>query len=394
MEEVVILSGVRTPIGAFMGSLSSLSAPQLGGVAIKEAVSRAGLQPEDIDEVMMGCVLQGGLGQAPARQASFAGGLPEGVPCTTINKVCGSGMKTVMLGAQAIKLGDSKFFVAGGMESMSNAPYVLDKARSGYRMGNGTIIDSMIHDGLWDPYGNVHMGNCGDCTAAEFDISRERIDEFAVESYSRARKAQESGAFKDEIVPVSVPQRKGEPIMVDVDEEPSKGGDPAKMAALRPAFGKEGVTTAGNASSIDDGGAALVLSSRSAAEAKGLKPLARVVAYASHAQEPQWFTTAPAFAIEKVLQRAGLGVSDIDLFEVNEAFSVVALVVADKIGIPREKLNVNGGAVALGHPIGMSGSRLILTAMHELRRRGGRYAVCTPCIGGGEATAVVIEAVA
>lgn len=392
MEDPVILSGVRTPIGAFMGSLASMTAPQLGGVAIKEAVKRAGVEAAEVDEIMMGCVLQGGIGQAPARQAAFAGGLPEGVPATTINKVCGSGMKTVMLGAQSIKLGDSKIFVAGGMESMTNAPYAMDKARTGFRMGHGQVLDLMIHDGLWDPYHNVHMGTCGDCTAAEFEISRSRLDEFAVESYSRAQEAQKNGKLAEEIVPVEVPQRKGDPIAVEIDEEPGKGGDPAKMAALRPAFGKEGVTTAGNASSLDDGGAALVLTSASEAERRGLRPLARIVAYASHAQEPQWFTTAPAFAIEKVLQRANLAVSDIDLFEVNEAFSVVALWVAEKLGISRDKLNVNGGAVALGHPIGMSGSRLIITAMHELRRRGGRYACCTPCIGGGEATAVVIEA--
>ena len=391
MEDVVILSGVRTPIGAFMGSLSSLSAPQLGGIAIKAAVERAGVDPGEIDEIMMGCVLQGGLGQAPARQAAFAGGLPDSVPATTINKVCGSGMKTVMLGAQAIRLGDAKIFLAGGMESMSNAPYLLDKARTGYRMGHGQIIDSMIHDGLWDPYSNVHMGNCGDCTAAEFEVSREALDEFAAESYRRATDAQKSGRLAEEIVPVEVPQRKGDPVVVSEDEEPGKGA-PEKLASLRPAFGKEGVTTAGNASSLDDGGAAMVLMASSEAAKRGLKPLARVVDYATHAQEPTWFTTAPGFAIEKLLAKSGKAVADIDLFEVNEAFSVVAMVVADKVGISRDKLNVNGGAVALGHPIGMSGSRLILTAMHELRRRGGKYAVCTPCIGGGEATAVLIEA--
>lgn len=259
-------------------------------------------------------------------------------------------------------------------------------------MGHGQIIDSMIHDGLWDPYGNVHMGNCGDCTAAEFNVSREKLDEYAAESYRRATDAQKAGRFDEEIVPVEIPQRKGDPVVVNVDEEPAKG-NPDKLGGLRPAFGKEGVTTAGNASSLDDGGAALVLSSASEAEKRGLKPLARVVAYATHAQEPQWFTTAPAFAVQKLLQKAGLTASDIDLFEVNEAFSVVAMVVAEKAGIPHEKMNVNGGAVALGHPIGMSGSRLILTAMHELRRRGGRYAVATPCIGGGEATAVLIEAI-
>ena len=391
MDDAVILSGVRTPIGAFMGALSSFTAPQLGAIAIKEAVSRAGIGPDQVDEVIMGCVLTGGMGQAPARQAAIYGGLPNSVPCMTINKVCGSGMKSVMLAAQAIRLGDSKVVVAGGMESMSNAPYALDKARTGYRMGNGTLIDTMIHDGLWDPYNNVHMGTCGDQTAAECGFSRESLDEFSAESYRRAMAAQAECRLSAEIVPVEIPQRKGDPIIFDKDEEPAKG-NPEKLPTLRPAFAKEGVTTAGNASSIDDGAAALVLSSASEAERLGLNPLGRVVAYSTHAQEPQWFTTAPAFAIEKLLAKQGLTVADIDLFEVNEAFAVVAMVVAQKVGIPQEKLNVNGGAVALGHPIGMTGARLVLTALHELRRRGGKYAVATPCIGGGEATAVLIEA--
>ena len=391
MEDVVILSGARTPIGAFSGALSSLSAPKLGAIAILEALKRGGVAPDEVDEVLMGCVLQGGIGQAPARQASINGGIPNSVPCTTVNKVCGSGMKAVMQAAQAIKCGDAKTIVAGGMESMSNAPYILDKARTGYRMGNGTLIDLMIHDGLWDPYGNVHMGNCGDCTATEFNLSRESIDAYAAESYKRATAAQEACRLSDEIVPVPVPQRKGDPVLVDKDEEPGKG-DVSKLASLRPAFGKEGTTTAGNASSINDGGAALIVTSATEADRRGAKPLGRVVAYSQHAQEPQWFTTAPAFAIEKLLAKQGLSVADIDLFEVNEAFAVVAMVVADKVNIPSEKLNVNGGAVALGHPIGMTGARLILTALYELRRRGGKYAVCTPCIGGGEATAVLLEA--
>ncbi len=391
MEDVVILSGARTPIGAFMGSLSSLSAPKLGAVAIQEALKRGGVAPEDIDEVLMGCVLQGGIGQAPARQASIYGGIPNSVPCTTVNKVCGSGMKTVMMAAQAIKCGDAKTVVAGGMESMSNAPYILDKARTGYRMGNGTLIDLMIHDGLWDPYGNVHMGTCGDCTATEFKLSRESIDAYAAESYKRATAAQESCRLSEEIVPVPVPQRKGDPVLVDKDEEPAKG-DPAKLGSLRPAFGKEGTTTAGNASSIDDGACAMVVTTMAEADRRGVRPLGRVVAYSQHAQEPQWFTTAPAFAIEKLLAKQNLTVDQIDLFEVNEAFAVVAMVTADKVKIPAEKLNVNGGAVALGHPIGMTGARLLLTALYELRKRGGKYAVCTPCIGGGEATAVLLEA--
>jgi acetyl-CoA C-acetyltransferase len=391
MEDAVILSGVRTPIGAFLGALSALSAPTLGAVAIREAVKQAGIDPVEVDEVIMGCVLTAGLGQAPARQAAIGGGLPQHVPCTTINKVCGSGMRAVTLAAQAIRLGDSRIAVAGGMESMSNAPYALDRARSGYRMGNATLIDTMIHDGLWDPHNNVAMGCCGDLCAREHQYSRERLDAYAAESYRRARAAQKDGRFAAEIVPVKVPQRKGGPVVVSEDEEPTKG-NPEKLASLAPAFGKDGVTTAGNASSIDDGAAALVLASRGEAERRGVGALGRVAGYATHAQDPQWFTTAPAAAIQSLLARHSLAVKDIDLFEVNEAFSVVALYTADTIGIPLEKLNVNGGAVALGHPIGMSGARLILTALHELRRRGGKYAVASPCIGGGEAMAVLIEA--
>ncbi len=391
MEDVVVLSGVRTPIGAFQGALSAMSAPQLGSVAIKGALVAAGVSPDAVDEVLMGNVLSGGLGQAPARQASKGAGIPDSVPCTTVNKVCGSGMKTVMMAAQAIRLGDASCVIAGGMESMTNAPYILDKAREGYRMGNGTLIDSMINDGLWDPYNNCHMGNCGDKTSAEFNFSREKLDEFAAESYRRAMDAQKACRLSEEIVPVSIPQRKGDPVVVDSDEEPGRGR-PEKLPELRAAFSKDGVTTAGNASSINDGAAAVVLSSSSWASEKGLKPIGRVVSYSQHAQEPEWFTTAPAFAIEKLLKKQGLGVADIDLFEVNEAFAVVAMVVAQKVGIPYEKLNVNGGAVAIGHPIGMTGTRLVLTALHELRRRGGKFAVCSPCIGGGEATAVLVEA--
>ncbi len=391
MDEVVILSGVRTPIGAFGGSLSTMSAAQLGSVAIKAAIEKAGIRPEDVDEVLFGQVLQGGCGQAPARQAALGAGLPQSVPCTTVNKVCGSGMKTVMMAAQAIKAGDAKLIVAGGMESMSQAPYFSPNARTGLRMGDAKLIDMMIWDGLWDPYNDVHMGNCGDLCARELDYPREKIDAYAVESYRRAKAAQEKCVISEEIVPVSVPQRKGDPVVVSEDEEPAKGGDPEKMAALRPAFDKEGVTTAGNASSIDDGAAALIVASKTEAEKRGLKPLARVVAYAQHAQDPQWFTTAPAEAIGKALDKAGLKVEHIDVWEVNEAFAVVAMNVADKVGIPYDKLNVNGGAVALGHPIGMTGARLVLTAMHEARRRNAKYALATPCIGGGEATAIVIE---
>lgn len=391
MDEVVILAGIRTPIGAFQGALASLSAPKLGAIAIKAAVERAGISPDDVQEVLFGQVLQGGVGQAPARQAALFAGLPQSVPCTTVNKVCGSGMKAVMMAAQAIRSGDAEFIVAGGMESMSQAPYFMPAARNGFRMGDGKVVDMMIHDGLWDPYNNVHMGNCGDLCARELNYSREDIDAFSAESYRRSLAAQENGALAEEIVPVEVPQRKGDPVVVSEDEEP-KRGNVEKLGSLRPAFDKEGVTTAGNASSIDDGAAAIVVASRAAAEKKGLKPLARIVGYAQHAQDPQWFTTAPAEAIGKLLNRTGKSVGDIDVWEVNEAFAVVAMNVADKVGIPYDKLNVNGGAVALGHPIGMTGARLVLTALHELRRRSGQFALATPCIGGGEATAILIEA--
>ncbi len=391
MSDILILSGARTPIGSFQGALSSFTAPQLGAIAIREALSRAGVSGDQVDEVLMGNVLSAAIGQAPARQASIGAGVSNTVPCTTVNKVCGSGMKTAMMAAQAIRAGDASVIVAGGMESMTNAPYALPTGRGGFRMGNATALDLMIHDGLWDPYHNVHMGNCGDQTSAEFGFTREQLDEFAATSYRRALAAQAEGRLSEEIVAVEVPQRKGDPLRVDTDEEPGRG-NPEKLPSLRPAFGKEGVTTAGNASSINDGAAALVIASSDWAEANGKTGLGRIVAYTQHAQEPQWFTTAPAFAVQKLLEKTGLSVGDIDLFEVNEAFSVVSLVVAQKIGIPLEKMNVNGGAVSIGHPIGMTGTRLLLTALHELRRRGGRYAICTPCIGGGEATAVLIEA--
>lgn len=391
MREIVFLSGARTPIGSFMGSLSSLSAPQLGAQAIKAALERANVAPDQVDEVLMGNVLSGGIGQAPARQASKFAGIPDSVPCTTVNKVCGSGMKTIMMGAQAIMCGDADILVAGGMESMSNAPYALFKARSGYRMGNGELVDLMIHDGLWDPYGNIHMGNAGELCARECNVPRDAQDEFAAESYRRALSAQEECRFKEEIVAVEIPQKKGDPVVVDKDEEPGRGNI-AKLPELRAAFEKEGTVTAGNASSINDGGAAVVIASREKADALGAKPIARLVSYAQHAQEPQWFTTAPGFAIEKLLSKTGKSMDEIDLFEVNEAFSVVALAVSNRLGIPHEKLNVNGGAVALGHPIGMSGTRLVITLINELRRRGKKFGIATPCIGGGEATAVLVEA--
>lgn len=391
MRDVFIVAGKRTPIGAFQGALTPFSAPELGAHAISAALRAAHLEAGAVDEVLMGNVLSGGLGQAPARQAAIKAGLPESVPCTTINKVCGSGMKTVMMGAQAILLGDAEIVVAGGMESMTNAPYILPQARGGYRMGNGTLIDMMIHDGLWDPYNNCHMGACGDQTSAEENFSRAEIDSYAAESYTRALSAQTAGKFSLEISPVTIPQRKGDPIMFTDDEEPGRGNI-SKLPELRAAFSKEGVTTAGNASSINDGGAAMILASGEAVEKHGLKPIGKVVAYSQHAQAPTKFTTAPASAIKKLLDKQSMSVADIDLFEVNEAFSIVPMYVMRELAVSHEKMNVNGGAVSIGHPIGMTGTRLLITALHELRRREGKYAIASPCIGGGEATAVLIEA--
>jgi len=389
---VYVISGKRTPIAAFQGAFASLTAPQLGSIAIHAALESAGVHPENVDEVLMGNVLSAGIGQAPARQASKAAGIPDSVPCTTINKVCGSGMKAIMMAAQAIKCGDAHIVVAGGMESMTNTPYALPTARAGMRMGNQNVVDLMLHDGLWDPYDNVSMGTCGDLCASEKGFSREELDNFSAESYRRALAAQAGGKFQDEITAVSVPQRKGDPIVFTEDEEPGRGR-PEKLGELRPAFNKDGVTTAGNASSINDGAAAMVLASAEAVEKYGLKPIGKITAYTQHAQEPKWFTTAPAQAVKKLLDKTGLTVADIDLFEINEAFAVVAMTTAKDVGIPMEKLNVNGGAVSIGHPIGATGTRLVLTALHELIRTGGKRAIASPCIGGGEATAVLVETI-
>jgi acetyl-CoA C-acetyltransferase len=385
----VILSAVRTPIGAFMGSLSSFSAPQLGSFVIKEAVNRAGINSDEINEVIMGNVLTGGIGQAPARQASIYAGLPKSVQCMTINKVCGSGLKSVMLADQAIKCGDAELIVAGGQESMSNAPYILFKARTGYRMGNGELVDSMIHDGLWDVYNQIHMGMAGELCSTEYKISRQEQDEYAAMSYKRAQDAQANGWFKDEIVPVEIADRKGT-IIVDTDEEPAKVKF-EKIPELKPVFKKDGAVTAANASSIDDGAAALVVTSEEKAASIGAKPLARIIAHVSHAQEPDWFTTAPASAIQKAISKAGMSLSDIDLFEVNEAFSVVPMVTKQLAGVPYEKMNIHGGAVSLGHPIGASGARILTTLIYALKRTGGKYGLASLCIGGGEANALIIE---
>lgn len=385
----VILSAKRTPIGAYLGSLSNFSAPQLGAVAIKSAVDQSGINIEDINEVIMGNVLQGGVGQAPARQAAIYAGLPIGVECMTINKVCGSGLKAVMLADQAIKTGDAELIVAGGMESMSNAPYFLKKARTGFRMGHGELLDMMIHDGLWDPYKNIHMGLAGELCSTTYGISREEQDDYAIMSYKRALEAQEKGYFDDEIAPVEITGKSGS-TFVKLDEEPSKVSFD-KVKSLKPVFKSDGVITAANASSIDDGAAALVVASDDFANSKGFTPIAKVLGHVSFAQQPEWFTTAPTSAIQKLLKKVGMSVEQIDLFEVNEAFSVVSMITAKNLNIPYEKMNIHGGAVSLGHPIGASGTRILTTLIYALKRTGGKYGIASLCIGGGEANALLIE---
>lgn len=389
-REVVIAGACRTPIGAFQGALATIAAPELGALVVKEALQRAGVDPKKVDEVIMGCVLPAGVGQAPARQAALKAGLPEEVTCLTINKVCGSGLKAVMLAAQAIMLGDADVIVAGGMESMSNAPYLLNKARDGYRLGHGELIDSMIKDGLWDVYNNFHMGNAAELCARECNIPRNAQDEFAVMSYKRALAAQEQGFFAKEIVPVPLPSKKGEPTFVKDDEEPKKANF-EKMATLRPAFDKEGTITAANASKINDGAAAVVVMAKEVADKLGVKAQARLVAQTSAAKKPEWFTTAPIDAIEKILKKSGFALNQIDLFEINEAFAVVSLAAQQQLGIPLEKMNVHGGAVALGHPIGASGCRILVSLIHALQHYQKRYGMSAICIGGGEASAVIVE---
>jgi len=392
MKSVVIVSTARTPIGSFQGTLASVLAPRLGGIAIEAAVRRAGLDPATaaIGEVYMGCVLTGGIGQAPARQASLAAGLPRAVGAVTINKVCGSGLKAVAFGANAILSGEHNVVVVGGMESMSNAPYLVPKAREGLRMGHGQLLDSMIHDGLWDPYGDTHMGTCAELCAKEKNFSRQEQDTFAAESVARARQAQNEGKFNHEIVPVLVPQRKGDPITVSVDEGPGRA-DPAKLSSLKPAFVKDGTVTAGNASSINDGAAALVLMEEDFATAQGLTPLARVVGSAVHAQAPEWFTMAPAGAIENLCARIGWSKDSVDLWEINEAFAVVALANSRMLGLDPQRVNVWGGAVALGHPIGASGARILVTLLSALADNNLKRGVASLCIGGGEGIALAVE---
>jgi len=391
--EVVIASAARTPIGCFQGVFSGLSAADLGAVAVREAVKRAGAVPEHVERVIMGNVLSAGMGQAPARQCVIKADLPVSTGAITVNKVCGSGLQAVMFARREILVGDAKVIVAGGMESMTNAPYLLPKARGGYRMGNGEILDSMIHDGLWDPYDHVHMGTCGDLVAEKYGFTREMQDAFAAESYRRALAAQSEGRFKKEIVPVSVPQRRGEPLLVDADEEPGRGGAPEKMAQLRPAFTKTGTVTAANASTLNDGAAALLVCSADVARERKYSVLAKIVADSSAAVEPKWFTLAPVHALARLYEKTGTKAADWDLYEINEAFSGVTMAAAKEHKLDAARVNVNGGAVSLGHPIGCSGARVLVTLIHALKDRGGKRGIATLCIGGGEAVALGVELV-
>ncbi len=389
MQEVVIVSAVRTPIGSFNGALSPFSATEMGSLVIAEALRRASVPGEAVNEVIMGNVLSAGLGQAPARQAALGAGLPQSVGTVTLNKVCGSGLKAVMLAAQAIGMGDAEVIVAGGMESMSNAPYLLEKARRGYRMGHGQLVDSMIKDGLWDVYNDFHMGSAAELCAKKYNLSREESDRFAMTSYSRALEAQRTGAFKEEILPVRVDQGR-RVVEVTEDEEPGKF-DSNKVAALKPVFQDGGTITAANASSISDGAAAVVVMSGEKARALRISPLVKIVGYSSVAQEPEWFTTAPVLAIKALLQKTKQTIIDIDLFEINEAFSASSVAVYRELGLDPEKVNIRGGAAALGHPIGASGARILTTLIHALKSLNKRRGVASLCIGGGEAVAMMVE---
>ena len=391
-RQSVIVAAKRTPIGAFQGNLSSVLAPKLGAIAIKAVVEETGIDKTQINEVIMGNVLSAGIGQAPARQAAIYAGLPNSVEALTINKMCGSGLKAVMLADQAIRCGDAEVVIAGGMESMSNAPYLLQDARSGQRLGHGKMIDSLIHDGLWDAYNDTHMGNCAEMLSKERNYTREAQDKFAVTSYKRAQTAQAEGVFDSEIVPVKVPQRNGDSIFISEDEEPGKARFD-KIPTLRPVFEKDGAITAANASKLNDGAAVILVMSWEKANKLGLTPIARIVAQASSAHEPEWFTTAPGKAIGKVLEKANLSRNDIDLWEINEAFSAVTMAAIDDFKINPAKVNIYGGAVAIGHPIGASGARIFTTLMNGMTRTETKYGLATLCIGGGEASALIVEKV-
>jgi acetyl-CoA C-acetyltransferase len=391
MKDPVILSAVRTPIGKFQGALKSITATQLGSMVVRAAVERAKLSPEMVDEVIMGNVISAGLGQNPARQAALGGGLTPEVAALTINKVCGSGLKAVGLAAQGIQTGDSDIVVAGGMESMSNSPYLLPGARDGYRLGNGTIIDSMIHDGLWDAYEHCHMGNTGEIVAEKYRISRERQDAFALGSHQKAIAAIHSGRFRNEVLPVPIAQKQGDPLLIDTDESPRKDSSIEKLAALKPAFKKDGTVTAGNAPGVNDGAAALVVTSADRASALKVTPMARIAGQAVSGIEPMMLLMAPVKATRKLLAKVGWNLADVDLIELNEAFSVQAVAVIEELKLNPEKVNVNGGAVALGHPIGASGARILVTLLHEMIRRNARRGIATLCLGGGNAVALAVE---
>lgn len=386
----VIVSAVRTPMGSFNGVFSPIAATKLGSLAIAGALQRVGLSPEQVNAVYMGCVLSAGLGQAPARQASIGAGIPRSVGAVTVNKVCGSSIQTVIMAAQAIALEEAKIVVAGGMENMTRAPYLLEKARQGYRLGHGEVVDSLLKDGLWDVYNNFHMGDGGELCAGKYRLTREEVDDFALESYRRAREAMATGAFKREIVPVEVPQRKGAATAVLEDEEPNRV-DLRKMRDLKPAFQEKGILTVGNSPSCNDGAAALIVMPEAEAARLGLAPMARIVGYAGAALAPEWFTVAPIEAIKLVLKKTGLTIGDIDLFEINEAFSAVSLAINRELGLDAKKVNVNGGAVALGHPIGATGARILTTLLHAMEARGAKRGLASLCIGGGEALALIVE---
>ena len=392
MRDAVIISAMRTPTGKFQGLLKGFSAPQLGAIAIKAAIEKAGISNEDVDEVIMGCVVSAGQGQAPARQAALKADLPPTVSALTINMVCGSGLRAVALAAQAVMLGDSEIVVAGGMESMSNIPYALQTAREGFRMGNQTVTDLMIHDGLWCPFENWHMGNTGELVAEKHQISRESQDEFATASHQKAVAAQKGGRFADELIPISIPQKKGDPIVLDYDEPVRADTTAESLARLKPAFKKDGGTvTAGNAPGVNDGASALVITTSDKAKELGIEPLARIVAHATSGIEPKFIMLAPVEGVQKVLRKAGWEMSEVDLFELNEAFSVQALGVMKELGMNGDNVNVNGGAVALGHAIGNSGSRVLTTLLHEMKRRNVKKGVAALCLGGGNSVAMAVE---
>jgi acetyl-CoA C-acetyltransferase len=391
IKEAVIISAVRTPVGKFLGALKSFKATELGAIVVREAVKRAGLNPEDVDEVIMGCVIQAGLGQNPARQAALHGGLPDTVSAVTVNKVCGSGLKAIMMAAQGVQLGDTEIVVAGGMESMSNAPYLLSKAREGYRLGNGTLVDTVINDGLWCAFDDQHMGCTGEVVSERFHVSREEQDEYSLNSHRKASAAIKSGKFRDEIVPVEIKQRKGPPVIFDTDEPVREDTSLESLARLKPAFKEGGTVTAGNAPGVNDGASAVVVTSAERAKALGVEPMARIIGQATSGIEPKLVMMAPIEAIKKLLKKTEWSLNDVDLIELNEAFAVQAVAITRELNLDPEKLNVNGGAVALGHAIGQSGSRILTTMLYEMKRRNARRGIAALCLGGGNAVAMAVE---